>query len=81
MSAVGIAERRLALLVGNDFVGNRKFLRIGLEVLPVCGTPIEVLRHHELDGASLVRRIFAHQGRKAASTQAAKIYDTLEAAQ
>lgn len=78
----GMGERLLAFLVEHDLLGSRKFQRIGLDVLPVCGTPIEVLRHHQLDGASLVKRIFEHQGRKATATAADKaIYDTLEAAQ
>lgn len=81
MVAGGMGERMLAALVESELLGARKFLRVGLDVLPACGTPIEVLRHHELDGASLVKRIFNHQGRRATTKAAAKVYDTLEAAQ
>lgn len=78
----GMGERLLAFLVEHNILADRKFLRIGLDVLPVCGTPIEVLRHHQLDGPSLVKRIFTHQGRKLIVGGDAKaIYDTLEAAQ
>jgi transketolase len=81
MVAGGMGERLLAALVERQLLGSRKFRRIGLDVLPVCGTPSEVLCHHELDGASLMRRIFADQGRKSSETRASKIFDTLEAAQ
>jgi len=31
----------------------------GVEGWPACGTPVEALRHHGLDGASLAGRIAA----------------------
>ena len=30
---------------------------VGVEGWPACGTPVEALRHHALDGASLAERV------------------------
>jgi transketolase len=40
----------------------------GVEGWPACGSPDEALRHHGLDGASLVARIAAGTTRPAGST-------------
>lgn len=82
MLAGGMGERLVTALAENGLVGNREITRFGLEVLPACGTPVEVLRHHELDGASLARRILTLAGREnKISSDKVAVFDTLEAAQ
>ena len=83
MLAGGMGERLVAALAGHGLLDGRRVHRFGLEVLPACGTPVEVLRHHELDGASLARRILVNEGRAAAvgGGEKAAVYNTLEAAQ
>jgi hypothetical protein len=63
-------------------LAERSVNRFGLKELPACGTPVEVLRHHQLDGASLASQILRLQGRtEKASTESVAVYNTLEAAQ
>ncbi len=45
--------------------GNRTVRVYGVEGFPACGTPLEALRHHGLDGESLARRIVQQTGRPA----------------
>jgi len=78
----GMGERLITALIERSLLGDRSVNRFGLEVLPVCGTPVEVLRHHELDGASLARRVLYLEGREnLLSSVKVAVYDTLEAAQ
>jgi transketolase len=80
----GMGERLFAALAESGLVGTRKLQRFGLHELPACGTPWEVLRYHELDGASLARRIDnAISGNAANRTKMSSdgVFDTLEAAQ
>lgn len=83
MIAGGMGERLVSFLAEQDLLGGRRVLKLGLEVLPVCGTPIEVLRHHQLDSTSLAKRILAHQGSQArlADDSGKGVFNTLEAAQ
>jgi transketolase len=78
----GMGERLVTALAERGILGGRGVNRFGLDVLPVCGTPVEVLRHHELDGASLARRILTIAGRADQIKGEKKaVFDTLEAAQ
>ena len=36
---------------------NKEFTNLGLKEYPECGTPLEVLEFHKLDGKSLAQRI------------------------
>jgi transketolase len=83
MLAGGMGERLLNALVENRLLGDRQFHRFGLNVLPACGTPWEVLRHHQLDGSSLARKILTRQGGAADKLESehAGVFNTLEAAQ
>jgi transketolase len=47
----------LTALVGQGLLGNRVFRVFGIDGLPACGTPAEALAVHQLDGASLARRV------------------------
>ena len=47
----------LPVLVRHGLLGQRVFRVFGIEGLPACGTPAEALAVHQLDGASLARRV------------------------
>lgn len=82
MIAGGMGERLLAAAMENNLAGERRFHRFGLRQLPACGTPIEVLKHHELDGAALARQILSLQGRDSDELKGeTSVFNTLEAAQ
>jgi transketolase len=59
VGALGDALRRV--------LGGRAVTVFGVEGWPVCGTPIEALRFHGLDGASLADRIALALGARTAS--------------
>jgi transketolase len=52
----GLASALLAAFSQSPLSG-RRFLGMGVEGIPVCGTPDEALAAHGLDGTSLARRI------------------------
>lgn len=57
-SAVGgLGDRLLNALVEIDEIKNKSFRNFGLQDYPECGTPLEVLEFHQLDGKSLAKRI------------------------
>ncbi|GAB1349283.1 transketolase family protein [Ignavibacteriales bacterium] len=53
----GLGDRLLNALVGGHDLGSRTFVKLGLDEYPECGTPLEVLQYHKLDGKSLAERI------------------------
>ena len=55
----GLGDRLLAALVGGALLERRHFRVFGVDGFPACGTPAEALAVHELDGASLARRVVA----------------------
>jgi transketolase len=57
-SAVGgLGDRILNSLVEIREISGREFINLGLKEYPECGTPLEVLEYHHLDGKSLAKRI------------------------
>jgi transketolase len=38
-------------------IANKEFINFGIKEYPECGTPLEVLEFHKLDGKSLAQRI------------------------
>lgn len=57
-SAVGgLGDRILNALVEIGEISGREFINLGLREYPECGTPLEVLEYHHLDGKSLAKRI------------------------
>jgi transketolase len=57
-SAVGgLGDRLLNALVEIDEISGKEFTNFGLREYPECGTPLEVLEFHQLDGKSLAQRI------------------------
>ena len=52
-----LGDHLLSTLVRHELLGGRRYHVFGVEGLPACGTPAEALAAHELDGASLARRV------------------------
>ncbi|MHB1195182.1 MAG: transketolase C-terminal domain-containing protein [Longimicrobiales bacterium] len=55
----GLGDFLLSEMVSMGTLANRRFQRLAVEGHPACGTPLEVLRAHGLDGESVARRILA----------------------
>ncbi|OGU61874.1 MAG: 1-deoxy-D-xylulose-5-phosphate synthase [Ignavibacteria bacterium RBG_13_36_8] len=53
----GLGDRILNSLVTANSLGSKEFKKFGLYDYPECGTPLEVLRFHGLDGESLAKII------------------------
>ncbi len=53
----GLGDRILEAIADIRHIFGKKFYKIGLDDYPECGTPLEVLEYHELDGKSLAKRI------------------------
>lgn len=53
----GLGDRILNALVEISEISGREFINFGLKEYPECGTPLEVLEYHQLDGKSLAQRI------------------------
>lgn len=53
----GLGDRILNALVKICEISNIEFINFGLTEYPECGTPLEVLEFHQLDGKSLAKRI------------------------
>lgn len=57
-SAVGgLGDRLLNALSEVNEIAGKEFTNFGLKEYPECGTPLEVLEFHHLDGKSLAQRI------------------------
>jgi transketolase len=57
-SAVGgLGDRLLNALAEINEIAGKQFTNFGLTEYPECGTPLEVLEFHKLDGKSLAQRI------------------------
>ncbi|MGQ9799857.1 MAG: transketolase C-terminal domain-containing protein, partial [Ignavibacterium sp.] len=53
----GLGDRILNALVEIGEITGKEFTNFGLKEYPECGTPLEVLEYHQLDGKSLAQRI------------------------
>jgi len=53
----GLGDRLLNALTEIGEIANKEFINLGLIEYPECGTPLEVLEYHKLDGKSLAQRI------------------------
>ncbi|MFZ1520262.1 MAG: transketolase C-terminal domain-containing protein [Ignavibacteriaceae bacterium] len=53
----GLGDRLLNSLVEIGEISGKEFTNFGLKEYPECGTPLEVLEFHQLDGKSLAKRI------------------------
>ncbi len=55
----GIGDCLLNALMDSNPLRGRRLVKFGIEGMPACGTPPEVLAHHGVDGNSLAKRIAA----------------------
>jgi transketolase len=53
----GLADFLLPLLQEQGLLEGRTFQKFGVDGYPACGTPVEALCYHRLDGLSLADRI------------------------
>lgn len=53
----GLGDRLLNVMNELNLLEGRTFTNLGLKEYPECGTPLEVLEFHKLDGKSLAQRI------------------------
>jgi transketolase len=53
----GLGDRLLNALIEINEIAEKEFINFGLKEYPECGTPLEVLEFHKLDGKSLAQRI------------------------
>jgi transketolase len=53
----GLGDRLLNSLTEIGEIAGKDFTNLGLKEYPECGTPLEVLEFHKLDGKSLAQRI------------------------
>jgi len=53
----GLGDRILESLVDSHALDGKEFRKLGFNDYPECGTPLEVLEYHGLDGKSLATRI------------------------
>jgi transketolase len=53
----GLGDRLVKCLVEIREISGKEFTNFGLREYPECGTPLEVLEFHQLDGKSLAKRI------------------------
>ncbi len=64
----GLGDRILNALVKIREISGLEFTNLGLTDYPECGTPLEVLEYHKLDGKSLAQRISGVQDIEAAES-------------
>ena len=53
----GLSDLMTSYLANNNFTKNRFFYKFGVKNFPACGTPEEVLKHHNLDYLSISSKI------------------------
>ncbi len=58
----GLGDFLLNALNESQKLNNRKFYKFAVEGYPACGTPVEALRFHKLDGESLAKRVLESHG-------------------
>lgn len=75
----GLSDRLLNALVEINEINDKSFTNFGLREYPECGTPLEVLEFHQLDGRSLAKRISGIENIE--STEAVKQKYTADAPQ
>jgi transketolase len=53
----GLGDQVLNTAQQMEATRNKRFIKFGLNEYPACGTPPEVLAHHQIDGKSMAERI------------------------
>jgi transketolase len=77
----GLGDRLLRVLVAERLLGDRRFENFAVEGYPACGTPVEVLRQHRLDGGSLAARVLGSPAGRLTKPAAPELAYTAEAPQ
>jgi transketolase len=55
----GLGDQILNTAQKADAARSKRFIKFGLDEYPACGTPVEVLSYHKLNGENLAKRIHA----------------------
>jgi transketolase len=53
----GLGDHLLNALMSSDNLSNKRLIKFAVEEHPACGTPLESLAYHKLDGKSLAERV------------------------
>ena len=53
----GLGDRILEAIADVHHIYGKRFHKLGIDDYPECGTPLEVLSFHEIDGLSIAKRI------------------------
>ncbi|MFV0437398.1 MAG: 1-deoxy-D-xylulose-5-phosphate synthase N-terminal domain-containing protein [Desulfopila sp.] len=61
--AGGLGDHLLNSAMSSERLRAKRLVKFAVEDFPACGTPQETLAYHQLDGASLARRILQHMGK------------------
>jgi transketolase len=56
----GLGDTLVNALAAQGLLGDRRFVKCAVEGHLACGTPMQALQHHKLDGASLAARVLKH---------------------
>jgi transketolase len=55
----GLGDYLLNAAMASKPLRNKRLIKFAIEQYPACGTPLETLAYHKLDGQSLATRIWA----------------------
>ena len=59
----GLGDLLLNALMSSDGLRDKKLVKFAIEEHPACGTPLEALAYHRLDGKNLVTRVLRSKAR------------------
>jgi len=80
----GLGDSLLRAMASRNLLDGRQVVTFGVEEIPVCGKPSEVLAYHLLDAASLAQRLLTICGRRglgpASTSQTLSANDDADAA-
>ena len=62
--AGGLGDTIVNALAAQELLAGRRFVKCAVEGHLACGTPMQALQHHRLDGASLAARVLEHVRRR-----------------
>jgi transketolase len=55
----GLGDYLLNAIISSEKLRARRFRKFAVEGYPACGTPVEALKYHRLNGESLAERIIS----------------------
>ena len=59
----GLGDHLINSAMLSDALREKEIVKFAVEDYPACGTPVEALSYHKLDGESLARRILQRSGK------------------